>query len=349
MPNAKAENDILRMYEQRASDILRGFERDSIPFSFDTFEAEMFATKTVSAQTAPNLAEYTRSIADELTTEKRHGNSVLYRNLAHLFDLYKPRTTLGEITGAWLIRFEHYQRAERKMKPGGIGANMRTLRAVCNRAIKAGIMKQDWYPFRAYPLGHLSQPTPERAIALEDLRRILDADLDGDPQETFSRDLFQFSLYARGMNLVDIAHLRPDNIHSGRIEYTRRKTHQPYSVGLNEHTTAILEKYASPGAMYCFLILSDFFVTQKQQQERIHRVMVQVNRAIRAISERLGLPTSRLSFYTARHTYASALKVLGVSTEVISEALGHSNMKTTEIYLKQFEQGVLDQADRLLI
>lgn len=101
--------------------------------------------------------------------------------------------------------------------------------------------------------------------------------------------------------------------------------------------------------MYCFPILSDFFVTQKQQQERIHHVMVQVNRAIRAISERLGLPTSRLSFYTARHTYASALKVLGVSTEVISEALGHSNMKTTEIYLKQFEQGVLDQADRLLI
>lgn len=348
-PKAKEHNALLRMYEQRADDILRNFERDNIPFDFDTFEAEMFTTQSATAQQAPNLADYTRKIADELAREKRHGNSLLYRNLAHLFDLYKPNTRLADINTAWLTRFEHYQRAERGMKPGGIGANMRTLRAVCNRAIKAGVMRQDWYPFRSYTIGHLSQPTPKRAISLEDIARMAEADLKGNRDEIIARDLFLFSLYARGMNLVDIAHLRPENINVGRIEYIRRKTHQLYSVAVNENTRRILECYAGHSAMYCFPILSDFHDTDKRRQERIHRVMVDVNKALRAIAARLGMPTDRLSFYTARHTYASALKERGVSTEVISEALGHSNLKTTEIYLKAFDRSVIDEVDRLII
>ena len=342
----KVENEILTMYEARAATILRNFERDGIPFSFDTFEAEMFASQTATAKSSPNLVEYTRQIADDLQREKRHGNSLLYRNLAHLFEKYKPRTSLGEINTAWLTRFEHYQRAERGMKPGGIAANMRTLRAVCNRAIKAGIMRQDWYPFQTYTLAHLNQPTPKRAIQIDDIKRIQDDTPENDI-ERFARDLFIFSLYARGMNLVDIAHLRPENLQAGRIEYDRRKTHVHYSVALNEITLAILERYAMPGAEYCFPILSDFHATDKQQQERIHRVMVNVNRALRAIATRLGI-AGRISFYTARHTYASALKERGISTDVISEALGHANLKTTEIYLKQFDKSVVDQADTLL-
>lgn len=346
-PNYKTENEILTMYEARAASILRNFERDNIPFQFDAFEAEMFTSASATAKAAPNLAEYTRHIADELAKEKSHGNSLLYRNLAHLFDLYKPRTTLSEITAAWLIRFEHYQRAERGMKPGGIAANMRTMRAVCNRAIKAGIMRPDWYPFQSYSLAHLNQPTPKRAIPIADVRSIREIQPDNE-KECLARDLFIFSIYSRGMALVDIAHLKPENIDAGRIEYTRRKTHTHYSIALNEITVAILEQYAVPGALYCFPVLSDFHVTDKQQQERIHRVMVEINQSLRAIAARLGI-AGRISFYVARHTYASAMKERGVSTEVISEALGHSNLKTTEIYLKQFDRSVIDNADKALI
>lgn len=346
-PNWKTENEIMTMYEARAASILRDFERDSIPFSFDTFEAEMFASQSATSKAAPGLVEYTRRISDELKRENRHGNSLLYHNLAHLFELYRPRTTLGEINVAWLTRFEHYQRAERGMKAGGIAANMRTLRAICNRAIKAGIMRQDWYPFRDYSLKHLNQPTPKRAIPISDIQRFIDAPVEND-KERLARDLFIFSLYTRGMNLVDIAHLKPQNIQSGRIEYTRRKTHTGYSIALNEITLALLERYAIPGAQYLFPILSEFHVTEKQQQERIHRVMVDINQSLRTIAGRLSIP-GYISFYTARHTYASALKERGVSTDVISEALGHSNLKTTEIYLKQFDRSVIDKADALLI
>lgn len=344
-PNWKVENEILTMYEARAAAILRDLERDGVPFSFDAFEAEMFRKASSTAKQAPAIQAYLIEVADQLAAEKRHGNSLLYRNLAHLIGLYKPSATLGDITEAWLTRFEHWQRAERGMKPGGIGANMRTLRAACNRAIKAGVMRHEWYPFARYSIAHLSQPTPKRAISMEEARRIQQAETQG-AKEALARDLFTFSLYTRGMNLVDIAHLKPDNIQSGRIEYIRRKTHTPYSIALNEISAAILEQYS--GMQYCFPILNETHDTPKRQQERIHRVMVQVNKALRAIAAREGI-AGRISFYTARHTYATALKERGVSTQVISEALGHSDLKTTEIYLKQFDRSVIDEADQALL
>ncbi|MBK8557372.1 MAG: hypothetical protein IPL65_17125 [Lewinellaceae bacterium] len=42
------------------------------------------------------------------------------------------------------------------------------------------------------------------------------------------------------------------------------------------------------------------------------------------------------------------MKRAGVSLEVISEALGHSDIQVTDSYLKAFDQSVLDEADRKL-
>ena len=54
------------------------------------------------------------------------------------------------------------------------------------------------------------------------------------------------------------------------------------------------------------------------------------------ISEALGY--DKISTYTARHSYATVLKRSGASIAFISEALGHSDAKTTENYLAGFEQ-----------
>jgi site-specific recombinase XerD len=56
-----------------------------------------------------------------------------------------------------------------------------------------------------------------------------------------------------------------------------------------------------------------------------------------------------LTTYVARHSYATVLKRSGVATAVISEALGHQNEKTTQIYLDSFENAVIDEADKLLV
>lgn len=45
----------------------------------------------------------------------------------------------------------------------------------------------------------------------------------------------------------------------------------------------------------------------------------------------------------------SIVKYLGISTKIISEGLGHSSLRTTEIYLKSFTNTVLDEANELVV
>ena len=45
-----------------------------------------------------------------------------------------------------------------------------------------------------------------------------------------------------------------------------------------------------------------------------------------------------ISTYTARHSYATVMKRSGANIAFISESLGHSDLRTTENYLKSFEQ-----------
>ena len=57
---------------------------------------------------------------------------------------------------------------------------------------------------------------------------------------------------------------------------------------------------------------------------------------MKAIGEELGY--GNISTYTARHSFASILKAHHVNIAFISESLGHSDLRTTESYLKSFDQ-----------
>jgi site-specific recombinase XerD len=53
--------------------------------------------------------------------------------------------------------------------------------------------------------------------------------------------------------------------------------------------------------------------------------------------------------YTIRHSWATIAKYMGISTEVISEGLGHNSLKTTQIYLRSFTNHVLDEANEMVV
>ena len=53
--------------------------------------------------------------------------------------------------------------------------------------------------------------------------------------------------------------------------------------------------------------------------------------------------------YVARHSFASVHKKSGVNIALISEALGHSDLATTQIYLDSFDNEQVDEAMKNLL
>ena len=73
-----------------------------------------------------------------------------------------------------------------------------------------------------------------------------------------------------------------------------------------------------------------------------------INKYIKRIATKVGIKES-LSTIWARHSFASVLKLSGEDVSYISEAMGHSNLNTTENYLSSFDREKRKAAGRKLI
>ncbi len=73
-----------------------------------------------------------------------------------------------------------------------------------------------------------------------------------------------------------------------------------------------------------------------------------INKDLKKIGK-LAKIKSELTTYVARHSYATILKKSGISTTVISQAMGHDSEKTTQIYLESFENSILDEASKSIL
>jgi len=65
-----------------------------------------------------------------------------------------------------------------------------------------------------------------------------------------------------------------------------------------------------------------------------------INYWMKEIFTNLGIYKKAIT-YVARHTFSTALKRSGASTEFIQEALGHTDIKTTESYLDSFDREIV--------
>ena len=72
-----------------------------------------------------------------------------------------------------------------------------------------------------------------------------------------------------------------------------------------------------------------------------------INTNLKKMGKTLGISLN-LTTYTARHTMAMTLQGNDIPREIISQALGHSNLTTTATYLASFSTSVLDKVVKIL-
>lgn len=233
-----------------------------------------------------------------------------------------------------------------------ISYQFRSLRAAFNKAIEAKIVSRDKTPFIEYKLSRFNTKTAKRALSKEDILKIIDADCShASERRQFTQDIFTFSYLCGGISFVDIAHLTGTNIVEDRLLYKRQKTHGSINLMLTDRAKQIIQKYSyyQRQTGYLFPILHNKrHVTPMQQNNRVHKICHQINTELRAFAKELGI-TAEVTTYVARHSFATILKKSGVNIGIISQALGHQDIKTTQIYLSKFDNEQVDDAMKNLL
>lgn len=249
----------------------------------------------------------------------------------------------SEMDYNWLKRYEAWLRKQGKSE-NTIGIRFRNIRMIFNLAVNMELTKQEDYPFKKFNVSKLHQETAKRALTKEEIQAVINYPTTGkDFYTRLAVSLFTFSYFMGGINFVDMAYLTERNIIENRLIYRRRKTSKLINLPIQEKALLVLKEYKKNNEPYLFPILSSKHKTEQQRLNRLHKVITKVNKALKTIGEELHIPI-KLTTYVARHSYATILKRAGVSISIISESLGHSSERVTQIYLDGFENSQIDRA-----
>lgn len=265
----------------------------------------------------------------------------------------KKDLLFSDVDIRWLNKYEVWLRS-RGLKDTSLSFYFRTFRALFNKAIAEKVIKKDVYPFADFKFAKFKMQTKKRAISKTDMKRIIDLELPTDSRIRFAQQVFTFIYLAQGINITDVAHLQWKNIVNDRVYYIRSKTKQLIQFGLNDTIKGILQEFkpltGADKENYIFPILDkNIHITATQISNRIHKKMAHINQDLKEIAKMLQIDVP-LSTYVARHTYATVLKKGGADISKIKQALGHTDIKTTEIYLKDFDDEEIDKMnDELLL
>lgn len=240
---------------------------------------------------------------------------------------------LAHLSYKFLADFEHYLRSytpldhHTSMGNNTVMKHIERLRKMINVAIKNEWLERD--PFAKFQAKFIRND--REFLSQDDLEKI-EAKEFKVLRLQWAKDLFIFSCFT-GLAYCDVMRLTPQNISLGIdgeywIMTSRKKTNQPVRVPLLPKALNIVEKYRNhPRA----LASGTLFPNLSNQK---------INAYLKEIADLCSIEKN-LTFHLARHTFATTVTLTnGVPIETVSKMLGHTSIRTTQIYAKVIENKV---------
>jgi site-specific recombinase XerD len=307
-PEASDLNLLLKTYLKRANDIILDYEIKHKPLSFLDFESAFKNNKTSSYY---DFVE--KQLGNNTLTQEYSEQSVRsYRAELTKLRKYKKDLNFNEITIPFLQSYEGFMRLKLENKVNTIHKSLKTMRTFLNKAIIENLIEENI--FKKYKLrtedGHrefLSE------TEIKELELLLQQPLSKIHKKILT--IFLFACYT-GLRYQDIKDLRYSDIHQGVIRIKMHKTKKIVTVPLIARASALMEPEGLP-IQYIFNVPTNQVA----------------NRYLREVIAHTGI-TKEISFHCARHTFATLSLSLGIPLVVVSKLLGHSDIKTTQIYGK---------------
>tara|TARA_R100001369_G_scaffold66862_1_gene94370 strand:+ start:4648 stop:5856 length:1209 start_codon:yes stop_codon:yes gene_type:complete len=341
-------NRLLVKFRERAYKIATDLEIENPDYTLQDFDRRYRITFNPVSN---DVFAFFDEIVEEMTFAGRIGNAKSYKDTktsVQIFHKYK-KLHFRDVNPTFLSKYDAFLRS-RGGTDGGVGVKMRAIRALFNKAIERGVIKESLYPFKTYKISNLRGKGFKRALDFEEIMRIINLDLSDHPHLINTRNYFVFSFYTRGMNFADMMCLKWKEVEANVIYNTRAKTKGNFSIAIMPPVQKILDYYRihGYGNKYVFPLLFREDYTPTQLADRKHKMLGIYNKELKEIAKLCNI-TKNVSSYVARHSFANCLKQKGVATDVISESLGHQNLGVTQAYLKELDTAIVSKALEVLL
>lgn len=308
-PQADDLNTMLYEFILQLQAIELGLWKRGVPATLSLLKDAIVKDKPVNVTFPVFARDYVKS-SDRKDSTKEN----LLTTITVLQD-FRAGLDFKDITYTFLKEFEAYLR-EKGNSVNTIAKHLRQLRTLVNEAINQGYIHADAYPFRKFKIkqekGRHEFLTPDELRKLENLQV-------SDKRLRHVLDAFLFCCYV-GLRFSDFCQLSPANfirvngkrwLHFKSIK-TGVEIRLPLHLLFDGKALSILERYE----------ISDF--ANLGSNSETNKALVELATLARI--------KKHITYHTARHTCATLLIHQGVPITTVQKLLGHTSVKTTEIY-----------------
>lgn len=224
---------------------------------------------------------------------------------------------LTEVTSFVIHDFELYLRTEIGQSPNTATKTLKTFKSVILFGIRNGLMTNNPFANIRFHLKGVDRGYLED----DELNRLMNKEI-GNKRLSLIRDLFVFSCFT-GLAYIDLANLKGENIVTLNgvewIKGRRIKTGTLINVVLLDIPKRLILKYTD----------------DKHRKEHLFPIISnqKMNEYLKEIAAICDIDKN-LTCHIARHTFATMALSKGVPIESVSKMLGHTNIRTTQIYAK---------------
>lgn len=248
--------------------------------------------------------------------------NVCKRHFSDFLDKQYKRNDLKltELTYLIIREFDLYLRTVVGQNSNTATKTMKTFKTITLLGQKMGVLLHD--PFMNHRF-HL-EPVNRGFLTDEEILLIANKEI-GIPRLELVRDIFIFSCFT-GLAYIDVSNLTPDHIvtlgDKQWIMTQRQKTSVETNILLLDIPKAIIDKYCDNSAY-------------PKRENKLFPILSnqKMNAYLKEIADLCGIKKN-LTFHLARHTFATMSLSKGVPMESVSKMLGHTNIKTTQIYAR---------------
>lgn len=255
------------------------------------------------------------SYISALTTEyKRCGKpfakSLRSNQLKLMAYLNNVNIPIASITPDFILDYKAY--LSKEVSTDTVSFYLRVLRTVLKRAGKDGLLSDDFvWPSRVkLAVSRTSQKSETNTISIDTLRKIKKLDLSYDKTLNLARDMFMFGFYAQGMELIDVANLKVENLRGNILTYRRRLKGKERTVMLGNDALSIIRKHHDKGRDYLFPLI------QRQWMYSYTTVRNEIAVSLKKIGQILGLSVP-LTYSMNIYSWQSVIRSTNISKLLI--------------------------------
>lgn len=268
------------------------------------------------------LVDWLKIYSDRQVSRGKPGAKRWVRTMIYVLDGYAPgkNATLAEIDKQWLNDFMLYLMNDyttyknTKMSKGTVDNYLRCLKAAFRAAVEEDILTSN--PMYGFDRSHLKGTTYHREfLTVDEVKRLIETPC----RRPDIKGAFLFSCFC-GLRISDVKGLQWKNIivdgEKTHIQITQYKTRRPLFLPLNKQALRWMpERGNSRDEDYVFPPLSKNMTVLDEW------------------AKDAGI-SKHVTFHVSRHTFATMELTMGADLYTTSKLLGHSEVRTTQIYAK---------------